>query len=69
MWCLYNEGDPAAETWVRKMALGVLKGKATHVRASWGAGFSVGWDSGSSNKALAHPNPAVTRVASALLEE
>ncbi len=31
VWCFYKEGDPAAETWVRKMALGVLKGKATVV--------------------------------------
>jgi hypothetical protein len=31
VWCFYNEADPAAEVWVRKMALGVLGGRATTV--------------------------------------
>ncbi|MFN2569443.1 MAG: hypothetical protein ABR564_07565 [Candidatus Dormibacteria bacterium] len=30
-WCFHQEGDPAAEAWVRKAALGVLAGKATAV--------------------------------------
>jgi hypothetical protein len=28
-WSFYREGDPAAESWVRSLALGVLAGKAT----------------------------------------
>jgi hypothetical protein len=31
VWCFYREGDPAAEAWVARMALGVLNGKATVV--------------------------------------
>jgi hypothetical protein len=30
-WSFHKEGDPAAEAWVRKMATGVLAGKATKV--------------------------------------
>lgn len=32
-WCFFNEGDPAAEAWVRDRALAVLDGKATDVAA------------------------------------
>jgi len=31
VWCFYREGNPAAEAWVRRLALGVLDGKATIV--------------------------------------
>jgi hypothetical protein len=31
VWCFYREGDPTAEAWVARMALGVLNGKATVV--------------------------------------
>jgi hypothetical protein len=30
-WCFFNEGDLAAEAWVRDRALAILDGKATHV--------------------------------------
>jgi hypothetical protein len=30
-WCFHKEGDPAAETWVRRHATAVLAGKATRV--------------------------------------
>jgi hypothetical protein len=30
-WCFHQEGDPAAEAWVRTAALGILAGKATTV--------------------------------------
>jgi len=30
-WSFHKEGDPAAEAWVRKMATGVLAGRATKV--------------------------------------
>ena len=33
VWCFFDEGDPAAETWVRTKALAVLEGKALHVAA------------------------------------
>jgi hypothetical protein len=33
-WCFFSEGDPAAETWVRRHALSVLEGKATTVAAA-----------------------------------
>jgi hypothetical protein len=32
-WSFHNEGDPAAEEWVRDKATAVLQGKATHVAA------------------------------------
>ena len=32
-WCFYNEGDPAAETWVRDKALLILHGRARQVAA------------------------------------
>jgi hypothetical protein len=32
-WSFHNEGDPAAEEWVRDKAIAVLQGKATHVAA------------------------------------
>jgi hypothetical protein len=32
-WCFFNEGDLAAEAWVRDRALAVLDGKATDVAA------------------------------------
>jgi hypothetical protein len=32
-WCFFEEGDPAAETWVRDKALAVLEGHATDVAA------------------------------------
>jgi hypothetical protein len=31
VWCLFREGDPAAETWVRHHAQQILAGKATRV--------------------------------------
>ena len=33
VWCFYNEGDPAAETWVRDKALTILEGRARQVAA------------------------------------
>ena len=33
VWCFFDEGDPAAETWVRTKALAVLEGNALHVAA------------------------------------
>jgi len=33
-WCFYEEGDPAAEGWVRKHASAVLAGRATKVAGS-----------------------------------
>ena len=33
-WCFFDEGDPAAETWVREKVLAVLKGKAGIVAAA-----------------------------------
>jgi hypothetical protein len=33
-WSFFNEGDPAAETWVREKALGVLGSKASTVAAA-----------------------------------
>jgi len=33
-WCFFDEGDPAAETWVQEKALAVLEGKAGTVAAS-----------------------------------
>jgi hypothetical protein len=33
-WCFFDEGDPAAETWVHEKALAVLEGKAGIVAAS-----------------------------------
>ena len=33
VWCFFDEGDPAAEAWVRDKARSVLEGNATHVAA------------------------------------
>jgi hypothetical protein len=33
-WCLHTEGDPAAETWVRRHLLAILAGKAARVAAT-----------------------------------
>jgi hypothetical protein len=32
-WCLHQEGDPAAEQWVRAHAIGILEGKSSEVAA------------------------------------
>jgi hypothetical protein len=32
-WCLYQEGDPAAEQWVRDHAVGILEGKSREMAA------------------------------------
>jgi len=32
-WCLYKEGDPAAEQWVREHAIGILEGKSSEMAA------------------------------------
>jgi len=32
-WCLHNEGDPAAEAWVKRQATALLEGKASDVAA------------------------------------
>jgi hypothetical protein len=32
-WCLHQEGDPAAEQWVREHAIGILEGKSSEVAA------------------------------------
>jgi hypothetical protein len=32
-WCLYNEGDPAAEAWVDERLVKILQGKAADVAA------------------------------------
>jgi hypothetical protein len=33
-WCFFDEGDPAAESWVRRHGLGVLEGRAPQVAAN-----------------------------------
>jgi hypothetical protein len=62
-WCFHQEGDPAAEDWVRRHALAVLRGRATTVagnirRAATKAGLHPGQRAGADTAAKYLANKA-----------